>query len=134
MASSAFGIYNPVRASSESPEHQASFANDGNATTFWQANANDTNCWWQVDVERAVTMEKVKLTFPGEGNYRYKIETSNDGAHWTLADDQTQTTSAEKIRSEVMAKNSGAHLLRVVFLGKPAALAEIEIFGRLTAQ
>jgi hypothetical protein len=133
-ASSAFGVYNPVRASSESPEHAASFGNDGNAATFWQANDDDTNRWWQVDVERAVTMEQVKLTFPAEGNYRYKIETSSDGAHWTLAADQTQTTSKEIIRTEVFAKNPGAHLLRVVFSGQPAALAEVEIFGRLTAQ
>jgi hypothetical protein len=133
-ASSIFGVYNPVRASSESPEHAASFGNDGNAATFWQANDDDTNRWWQVDVERAVTMEKVKLTFPTEGNYRYKIETSSDGSHWTLAADETQNTSAEKIRTEALAKNSGAHLLRVVFLNDPAALAEVEISGRLTAQ
>jgi hypothetical protein len=133
-ASSIFGVYNPVRASSESPEHAASFGNDSNAATFWQANADDTNRWWQVDVERAVTMEQVKLTFPGEGNYRYKIETSGDGQHWTLAADQMQTTNTDKIRMNVLASNPGAHLLRVTFGTKPAALGEVEISGRLTAQ
>jgi hypothetical protein len=132
--SSVFGVYNPVRASSESPEHAASFGNDGNATTFWQANADDTNRWWQVDVERAVTMERVKLTFPAEGSYRYKIETSIDGSHWTLAADQIKTANTDKIRTDVLACNPGSHLLRVTFDTKPAALAEIEIFGRLTAQ
>ena len=29
---------------------------DGGAATFWQANDNDSNPWWQVDLERAVTM------------------------------------------------------------------------------
>jgi hypothetical protein len=133
-ASSIFGVYNPVRASSESPEHAASFGNDSNAATFWQANADDTNRWWQVDVERAVTMEQVKLTFPAEGNYRYKIETSSDGSHWTLAADETQNTVTEKTRTEALAKNPGAHLLRLTFGTKPAALSEVEISGRLTAQ
>ena len=133
-ASSIFGVFNPVRASSESPAHAASFGNDGNATTFWQANTEDTNRWWQVDVDRAVTIEQVKLTFPAEGNYRYKIETSSDGVRWTLAADETQTTNLEKVRPEILAKNSSAHLLRVTFSGKIAALAEVEISGRLTAQ
>ena len=133
-ASSAFGIYNPVRASSELPAHAASFGNDGNVTTFWQANDGDSNPWWQVDVERAVTMERVKLTFPAEGNYRYQIETSGDGSHWTRATDQTQTASKERIRTQVFTMLPEAHLLRLVFSGQPAALAEIEIFGHLTAQ
>jgi hypothetical protein len=133
-ASSIFGLNNPVLASSESPEHAASFANDGNAASFWQANAADTNRWWQVDVERAVTMEQVKLTFPAEDLYRYKIETSGDGSHWTLAADETHAASIDKVRTETLAKNSDAHFLRVNFSGKAAALAEVEITGRLTAQ
>jgi len=132
-ASSIFGLNNPVLASSESSDHAASFANDGNAATFWQASAADTNRWWQVDVERAVTMEQVKLTFPTEGNYRYTIETSGDGTRWTTVADQTQTSSIEKVRTEVLAKLPGAHLLRVTFNGS-AAIAEVEISGKLTAQ
>jgi hypothetical protein len=132
-ASSIFGLNNPVLASSESSGHAASFANDGNAATFWQASAADTNRWWQVDVERAVTMEQVKLTFPTEGNYRYQIEASGDGTHWTTVADQTQTSSTEKVRTEALAKLPGAHLLRVTFNGS-AALAEVEISGKLTAQ
>jgi hypothetical protein len=133
-ATSVFGVFNPVLASSEASGRAASFGNDGDAATFWQANADDTNPWWQVDLERAVTMEQVKLVFPAEGNYRFKIETSVDGAHWALAIDETQTKSTEKVRTERLAKNSGAHLLRVVFEGNLAALSEIEISGRLAAQ
>jgi hypothetical protein len=129
-----FGLNNPILASSETPEHAASFGNDGNPATFWQAKDDDTNAWWQVDLERAVTMAQVKINFSSAENYRYKIETSNDGAHWTLAADDTQTISTEKVRMDAFAPGVSGHLLRVTFIGKPAALAELEIAGRLTAQ
>ena len=131
---SIFGLNNPILASSESPGHAASFANDGSTATFWQASADDTNRWWQVDVERAVTIRQVKITFPSGDNYRYKIETSTDGVRWTLLTDQTGTTSTEKIRTAMPVNQISAHLLRVTFAGKSAALAEVEISGRLTAQ
>jgi hypothetical protein len=49
-----------------------------------------------VDLERAVTMTQAKMTFPAEGNYRYKIEISSDGLGWTPVADQTQTASRIK--------------------------------------
>ena len=38
-----FGLNNPTRASSEAPGHSGRLANDGNAATFWQADAGDAN-------------------------------------------------------------------------------------------
>ena len=132
-ADSTFGLNNPVIASSEAAGHAANFANDDSSATFWQAAPDDPNPSWQVDFERAVTIHQVEIIFPLEDNYRYKIETSTDGVHWTLLADQTATTSIEKMRTAAVGKTV-AHLLRVSFAGKPAALAEVEIFGRLTAQ
>ena len=131
---SVFGLNNPTLASSEAAGHAASAGNDGGAATFWQANDNDSNPWWQVDLERAVTISQAKITFPTPGNYRYKIETSSDGQHWTLAVDQTQNTSTDKIRTDVFATATSAHLVRVTFAGKPASVAELEVSGHLTAQ
>jgi hypothetical protein len=108
-------------------------ANDGNDTTFWQASADDTNAWWQVDLERAITMAQVKITFPAEANYRYKIEISSDGSHWQLVDDQTQAGRTEKVRTDPLSAKVSAHLLRVRFVGN-AAISEVEIQGQLTAQ
>jgi beta-galactosidase len=127
-------LNNPILASSEAAGHSASLGNDGNATTFWQSQDADINPWWQVDLERAVTMTRVKVTFPTPGNYRYKIEASSDGQHWTPAVDETQTASTDQIRTENFSSATSAHLLRVTFAGKPAAIAELEISGRLTAQ
>jgi hypothetical protein len=131
---SIFGLNNPTLASSEADGHAASFGNDGNAATFWQAKADDANPWWQVDLERAVTMERAGITFPLEGNYRYKIEASSDGLHWTPVADRTQTTSMDKIRTDIFAGATSGHLLRVIFTGQPAAVAELEVSGHLTAQ
>jgi beta-galactosidase len=133
-ASSIFGLNNPTLASSEATGHSANLGNEGNAATSWQPPDNDINPWWQVDLERAVTMTQAKITFPAPGNYRYKIETSSDGQHWTLVADQTQTTSTDQTRTDVFAEATSGHLLRVTFAGKPAAIAELEISGRLTAQ
>jgi hypothetical protein len=134
ISNSVFGLNNPVLASSEMPDHAARLGNDGGVPTFWQPQAGDTNAWWQVDLERSVTMEQVKTTFPTEGNYRYKIETSNDGLTWTLAADQTQTTGNDRIRMDALPKETTGHLLRVTFTGLPAAIAEVEITGHLAAQ
>jgi len=80
-----------------------------------------------------VTLAQVKITFPTAANYRYRIETSSDGLNWLLADDQTQTASSEKVRTDLLTAGVSAHLLRITFTGA-AAIAEVEILGRLTAQ
>jgi len=131
---SIFGLNNPTLASSELPDYSARLGNDGNASTFWQPQDNETHAWWEVNLERAVTMEQTKITFPAEDNYRYKIEISNDGLHWILAVDQSNTNSTEKTRTDNFAKANSGHFLRVTFTGKPAAIAELEAFGFLTSQ
>ena len=133
-ASSIFGLNNPTFASSEAAGYSASLGNDANASTFWQPQDNDANPWWQVDLERAVTMTQARITFPAPGNYRYKIEVSSDGLAWTPVADETQNPSMDKIRTDVFAKEISGHLLRVTFNGKPAAVAELEVSGHLTAQ
>jgi len=134
------GMNNPTRASSEAPGHSASLANDGNPATFWQAAVGDTNAWFQVDLERIMTVSQTKLTFPNEGNWRYKIEISDDGgANWKLVTDQTQTDSISQERTD-KAPNNAPHgrFVRVTFAGTPAAdvagLAEVEFSGNLSAQ
>jgi len=133
-AGSIFGLNNPTLASSEAAGHSASLGDDANASTFWQSQDDDANSWWQVDLERAVTMTQARITFPAEGSYRYNIEASSDGLAWTPVAGETQTTSTDKIRTDVFAKEVSGHLLRVTFTGKPAAIAELEVSGHLTAQ
>jgi beta-galactosidase len=131
-----FGLQNPVRASSEAPGHGGHLANDGNVATFWQAAEGDTNAWLRVDLERIVTVGKTKLTFPVEGNWRYRIEISADGiSDWQLIADQAQTMNTEKVRNDLAQPGARGRFLRVKFTGlpagQPAALAELEAFGTL---
>ena len=136
----ALGLNNPTRDSSETPGHSGRFANDGNAATFWQADADDTNAWLQIDLERNVTVSGVKLTFPSEGNWRYKVEISDDGqTNWKPVADQRQTTATAKERTDTVRDNATrGRFVRVTFVGTPeaqaAALAEMELMGIMNQQ
>ena len=105
-------------------------ANDGNPATFWQSANSQANAWWQVDLERIVAVTQTKVVFPDEGNYRYKIETSEDGIRWKLAADQTQTALTAKERTDSAAPGTTGRFVRITFTttpaGKPAALAEAQ--------
>jgi hypothetical protein len=129
-----FGRENPTRASSEAPGHNGRFANDANPATFWQANAGDTNAWLRVDLERIVTVQKTKLTFPTEGDWRYKIEISDDGENgWKIISNQTQSAGSAKTQIQMAVNGAHGRFLRVTFVGtpdgNPAALAEVEVTG-----
>jgi hypothetical protein len=127
------GLNSPTRASSEAPGHAAPFANDGNPGTGWQAEAGDAGAWLRLDLERFVTVATTKLTFPSAGNWRYKIEISDDGeSNWRLVADQTRTTSTDQERIDAApAAAPRGRFLRVTFVGtpdaQPAALAEVEL-------
>ena len=132
------GMNSPTLASSEAPGHRAPLANDGNPATFWQAAAGDTNAWFQVDLERIVTVSSVKLSFPFDGAWRYRVEISDDGnSGWKLISNQTQTANSAK--TQVLSAMSGAHgrFMRVSITSTPAhlapALAELEVSGTQVA-
>jgi len=135
----ALGRDNPTRVSSEAPGHSARLANDGNPETFWQAGAGDANAWFRIDLERVVTINKTKLTFPTPGNWRYRIEISENGDSWKLLVDQTTTASSSAERTDVVP--SGATFGRFVRINvlasppdQPAALSEVEMLGAQTTQ
>lgn len=129
------GRENPTRTSSESSGHSGNLSNDGNPATFWQATAGDTNAWLRVDLEKIVAASKTKLAFPTEGNWRYKIEISDDGENnWKLITDQTQTVSTAKQRTDsVQGASPRGRFLRVTITGTPdghpPAISEVELTG-----
>ena len=134
------GRENPTRASSEAAGHSGRLANDGDPATFWQADAGDRNPWLRVDLERVITISKSRLEFPSEGNWRYKLEVSDDGEHdWKLLADQTTNSDTSKERSDV-ARNLSlrGRFLRVTVVsapvGQPPCLSELEVTGTLSTQ
>jgi hypothetical protein len=129
-----FGLQNPVRVSSAAAGHGGNLAADGDAATFWQAAQGDTNVWLRVDLERMVTVQQTKVTFPKPGNWRYRIELSEDGnSNWKLIVDQSQTASTAPVRNDPVSAAARGRFLRVTFTGlpagQPAALAEVEALG-----
>ena len=130
------GLDNPTQVSSETVGHGGSMANDGNLATFWQAKAADTNAWISVDLEKIVTASKIKLIFPTAGNWRYRIEISEDGSsNWKLISDQSENRGNEKSRMDVAEAKVSGRFLRITFTGVPpgkaAAIAELEVVGGL---
>ena len=133
------GLNNPTRVSSEAAGHSGRMANDGNATTFWQADAADTNAWLSIDLERNATISSVKLTFPFDGNWHFRVEISDDGnSGWKLVSDQTATANTTTTQTLSTASGARGRFLRVTFVetpdAKPAALAEMEALGNLSSQ
>lgn len=132
----ALGRDNPTRASSEASGHSARLANDGNSATFWEADSGDKSAWLQIDLERVVTIGRTKLTFPTPGNWRYKIEISDNGESWKLLVDQMSAATASAERSDTVSGSVSGRFVRISIVesDRPAALAEVEIFGTQTAQ
>jgi len=133
------GTENPTRTSSEAPGHGGPLANDGNPATFWQAADGDSNAWLRVDLERIVTVQATKLTFPREGNWHYRVEISDDGENgWRIVSDQTQNAGGAKIQTQPAMNGAHGRFLRVKFVGTPdaapAALSEVEVTGTLNVQ
>jgi len=123
----------PTRAASEAPDHPGRFANDGDDNTFWSAASDGAGAWWEVDLERLCDIKGLKITFPNAGTYRYKVENSDDGQQWHLADDESETTSTDQIRVDNCMPGSGGRYLRLTFTGvppnSPAKISEVQIFG-----
>jgi hypothetical protein len=130
-----YGRGNPTRASSEAPGHSGGLANDGDPATFWQAAGATANAWWQIDLERIVAIEKFALLFPDEGDWRYRVEVSLDGATWKPAVDQTAATATSKDRVDNAPGGTTGRFVRVTITGapagKPAAISEFSATGKL---
>jgi hypothetical protein len=129
------GKNTPARASAEAPHHPAKLANDGNDDTFWSAPNHAPGAWWEVDLERLCLVKQVTITFPSAGNYRYKIESSDDRQGWHLAVDESQTSNESQTRSDTCIPETGGRFVRITFTGLPpnmnACLSEVRIIGNV---
>jgi len=86
-----------------------------------------------------VTVSRTKLTFPTPGNWRYRIEISENGESWKSLVDQTTSASASAERSDSVSNGSASgHIVRISIVespaNQPAALAEVEVFGSQTGR
>ena len=123
----------PARAESEAPGHAARLANDGDENTFWSAAAGAAGAWWEVDLERLCVITGASITFPTAGNYRYKIETSDDGQQWRLAVDESQTLNTTRTRNDSCPAGTGGRYVRIALTGlppnTPPQISEVRMIG-----
>ena len=123
----------PTKASSEDAAHTGRYANDQEQSTYWSANNNQVGEWFQIDLENTLVVSKVKLVFPNEGNYRYKIELNTEGDKWVNITNQRSNSSSNKVREHQSESNQKGRFLRITFTelpeGQKASLAELEIYG-----
>jgi len=128
---STLALNHPTSASSTGSGTSA-LANDGDGSTVWTASSTDTAAWWQVSLEANRTVTLIEVTFPAAANYRYTIAVSTDGQKWTMASDQSATTSTAQTQ-RATGTWSGVQYVRVNFAGtpsgKPAGLAEVVVSG-----
>lgn len=106
----------PATASTTQPGFSPSWANDGRTTTRWSAGSKSYPQWWMVDLGSATAVTGVQTDWYN-GNkraYRYRIETSLDGA--------TFTTVVDRSRNQVKGTTTdafsvSARYVRVVAVG-----------------
>lgn len=109
------------------------FANDGqiNNTEFWECNNDDA--WWQVDLGKAMDISTLTVIplHKDERAYRFLVQTSMDGVHWTIqidkrdnqeafgargCEEKFQLTPMRHIRIEMFGNtlNPGNHLVELI--------------------
>jgi hypothetical protein len=122
------GRDNPTFATTEAPGHAANLANDGDAATYWQADANDHHPAWTVDLERAATLSAVRISFPTLGVRHFTVETSDDRNAWRPAADPVKDDAAVATRDVKLAPSTRGRFVRIVFTDLPAGGASITEF------
>jgi phosphodiesterase/alkaline phosphatase D-like protein len=105
-------------ADSQQTANPASKGNDGSASTRWSANNYRTNHWWKVDLGAVYALTGTKVQFQFARNYKYKIEVSADGVNWTVAVNQTTTTSTAQTREDSF--SATGRFVRITYTGLPA--------------
>ncbi|MEU6518906.1 discoidin domain-containing protein [Streptomyces sp. NPDC046978] len=80
----------PVTVSSFSDSNTPELAVDGNLSTRWaQGLGLPDPSWIQVDLGKVTTVSGVVTTFEKPSGYKYLLEYSADGVHWSAFEDRT---------------------------------------------
>lgn len=128
----------PSRATTESSDHPARLANDGDARSSWFAATGDASAAWTLDMEGFYELASVNLAFPRPGNWRFTIDTSIDGEAWRPAVDRRASVNEAADRVDVFDPGLAARYLRLTFHRVPeggaAGLAEVAVFGILSVR
>jgi len=131
-------------ASSALPGHEPALAVDEDARTVWSAATGDAGEWFQVDLGRPARVAAVQVNFGEQGTrarmregatpHRYRLESSVDGATWTMVLDRSANTREVPHDYVQLDTPRVARWLRVTNAGAAAAggtfsLRDLRVFG-----
>ncbi len=130
-------VNKPATASStESDEHAAGKANDGDSDTRWCADGDSTPQWWQVDLGKPATITGITIKWEfDEKQYQYVVEGSADGATWKTLSDQSAST--EKKQDQTLTfktPGEGMRYVRIRITGLDdgcwASMFDVRVMGK----
>lgn len=111
----------PVRAKSSQNGRDPKFLTDGRLDTRWCASGAQRNEWVEVDFEKPVDLQAIRLHWENRTGaaYQYRVEVSKDGQDWQEIVDASKHKKPNGVAAhDVDAK--GVQFLRVHFLDGPA--------------
>ncbi len=130
-----FGHNSPVFPSSALADHPGAAADDGDVASYWQPAADDKDPSIVIDLERFVTIGRVRLTFPDAGPHPLKIEVSDDQKDWRPLADMSDGGARLENLDVPAPPNISGRFVRVHFATAPAhaqiRLSEFEVVGTL---
>ena len=104
-------------ASGAEDNNPAANAVDGDAETRWCNADGATDCWWQVDLEKAQDLGGLEITWEHDGAvYNYMVEGSVDGKKWALLTDQRGSTSATQVQ-KLLLSGPAARYVKITVTG-----------------
>lgn len=108
----------PWTAQASHNAQDVTLAFDGNPETVWDSKAaQEPGMWFQIDLGRILTMDRVRISSPGRGfPLGYKIELSEDGATWHLVAERPKNWTDI---DEAFSPSAGRYL-RLEQTGKPS--------------
>ncbi len=109
----------PAKASSEetSKENFAKKAIDGRLDTRWCANGGQSGESITLDILKPQSIRSVRLHWESKNTaYQYTIESSADGADWTMLADHSKNTERNGLSVDAV-KTDEARYLKITFLG-----------------
>jgi hypothetical protein len=120
----------------ESDEHAAGKANDGDDDTRWCADGDSTPQWWAVDLEKPATLTGIQIKWEfDEKVYKYVVEGSVDNTTWKTLSDQSETKESKQVQSITFKTPAeGIRYVRIRITGMEdgcwASIFEVKVFGK----
>lgn len=117
-------------ASSALTANPASYTTDADMSSLWKAATTSANEWVKIDLGTSQSIKGVIFKYELAGAYGYKVETSANGAIWSLK--KTGTSAATATHQDANFTATSARYVRVTLTslpsGRSAALASLRVF------